>query len=218
MPRTRFFKLEQEKQDKICDVALQEFGTHGYEEASMNSIIKKSGISKGAMYYYFDNKRDIYIYSLVKITKSMGDFFPETFDHQSPEEFWDYMAKAGALKTEMITKEPVVFRFLKEFIYEYHKDPSPYLEITSFFIQMMRSIVEAGQKVGAIRTDLPLDLIVNLLFGMGLNLDAWLFSKNDSLENINIKSLVLGYLELLRGVFQPGFSIREGKLDIFNEC
>ena len=34
---------------------------HGFENASLNRIIKKAGISKGAMYYYFDDKMDLYI-------------------------------------------------------------------------------------------------------------------------------------------------------------
>ena len=60
MPRPRFHRLAAEKQAHILAVATTEFAEHGFDGASYNRIIEKAGLSKGAMYYYFDDKTDLY--------------------------------------------------------------------------------------------------------------------------------------------------------------
>ncbi|MGL1890391.1 MAG: TetR/AcrR family transcriptional regulator [Spirochaetaceae bacterium] len=54
------FKYEHE----LLESALSEFSSKSYDESSLNTIIKKSGMSKGAFYHHFKNKYDIYIYLL----------------------------------------------------------------------------------------------------------------------------------------------------------
>ena len=65
MPRPRFEKLPVEKQEQILEAAAKEFTAHGYDGASLNRILEEAGISKGAAYYYFDDKADLYATKLV---------------------------------------------------------------------------------------------------------------------------------------------------------
>src|SRR6185436_18353668 len=60
MARPRFEKLDPKLRASILNVAAIEFAEHGYEAASYNRIIELSGLSKGAIYYYFDDKEDLY--------------------------------------------------------------------------------------------------------------------------------------------------------------
>nr|WP_316047273.1 helix-turn-helix domain-containing protein [Planococcus glaciei] len=39
----KFINLDDKKKQKILDAALQEFAEHGYQQASTNRIVKKSG-------------------------------------------------------------------------------------------------------------------------------------------------------------------------------
>lgn len=61
----RFESLEESKQHKIRQAALEEFAAHGYEKASTNRIVKAAGIGKGMLFYYFTSKQELYEY-LVK--------------------------------------------------------------------------------------------------------------------------------------------------------
>ena len=54
------------RRDIVFEAALDEFTTNDYEKASLNTIIKKAGISKGVFYYHFENKESLYL-SLLKI-------------------------------------------------------------------------------------------------------------------------------------------------------
>jgi AcrR family transcriptional regulator len=61
MPRPRWATLEPERRTAILDVAAAEFAAHGFTDASYNRIIQRAGISKGAMYYYFDDQEDLFV-------------------------------------------------------------------------------------------------------------------------------------------------------------
>ena len=60
MPRPRFHKLPPLQQQAILRAAFDEFATHGFHSASLNRIIDAAGTSKGSMYYYFDDKEELY--------------------------------------------------------------------------------------------------------------------------------------------------------------
>jgi AcrR family transcriptional regulator len=47
------------RKQELLDTALQLFEQNGYENTSINDIIKKVGVTKGAFYYYFQSKEDI---------------------------------------------------------------------------------------------------------------------------------------------------------------
>lgn len=55
-----FITLNEEKRDRIINAALQEFASKGFALASTNEIVKKAGISKGALFHYFTSKEDLY--------------------------------------------------------------------------------------------------------------------------------------------------------------
>ena len=58
-PGTELFgKLAPEKQEKVFEAAVGEFASKGYRNASMNSLVKAAGISKGSIFQYFRTKRN----------------------------------------------------------------------------------------------------------------------------------------------------------------
>ncbi len=62
MPSERFFKLSEEKRDKVFRAALKEFCSEPMENISINRIIKEAGISRGSFYTYFLDKQDVLNY------------------------------------------------------------------------------------------------------------------------------------------------------------
>ncbi len=57
--------MRQSKQDQrkyqILDAALEVIVNKGYEGSSMSDIVKKSNLSKGAIYWYFKSKKEVYL-------------------------------------------------------------------------------------------------------------------------------------------------------------
>jgi AcrR family transcriptional regulator len=64
MPKDTFFNLPEDKRALICQVAIDEFAAHSFEQASINRVIAESGIAKGSFYQYFENKMDLFQYLL----------------------------------------------------------------------------------------------------------------------------------------------------------
>jgi AcrR family transcriptional regulator len=45
--------------DKIVDAAFQEIHRHGFQAASLSSILARTGLTKGALYHHFPTKTDL---------------------------------------------------------------------------------------------------------------------------------------------------------------
>ncbi len=55
-----FRSLSRDKQEKVLNAAVEEFALNGYRNASMNTLVKAAGISKGSLFQYFRNKRGLF--------------------------------------------------------------------------------------------------------------------------------------------------------------
>jgi len=64
----RIVKNPQERKKEFLETARKLFFTKGYEQTSVNAIIKEVGLSKGSFYYYFKSKEDL----LDELTKELS--------------------------------------------------------------------------------------------------------------------------------------------------
>jgi AcrR family transcriptional regulator len=55
-----FHALDSEKQKRIVNAALVEFGTKGFRRASTNAIAENAEIGKGMLFYYFGSKEALF--------------------------------------------------------------------------------------------------------------------------------------------------------------
>lgn len=60
----KFEKLDENKKNRIIEAAMNEFIKEGFNGASTNTIVKNAEISKGALFNYFENKENLYLYFL----------------------------------------------------------------------------------------------------------------------------------------------------------
>lgn len=51
---------EKATKEKLTECARQEFIEKGYMKASLRSICKKAGVTTGALYFFFENKEDLF--------------------------------------------------------------------------------------------------------------------------------------------------------------
>ena len=58
----QFYDLPQEKQMRIINAGLEVFSKNDYKHAVTDEIARKAGISKGLLFYYFHNKKSLYLY------------------------------------------------------------------------------------------------------------------------------------------------------------
>lgn len=64
MPSSTFFRLPEEKRQRLIDAAWVEFTQTRYTDASINRIIQSARIPRGSFYQYFVDKGDLFHYLL----------------------------------------------------------------------------------------------------------------------------------------------------------
>ena len=67
---------KKERQPQIMEAAMKVFTKKGYSNARMDDIVKESGLSKGAIYHYYEGKKEIFL-ALIEHweTQTFPDFY-----------------------------------------------------------------------------------------------------------------------------------------------
>jgi TetR/AcrR family transcriptional regulator len=105
-----FTRIPAEEQKNIVDACLEEFSLHGYQQASTNSMVKKAGIPKGTLFYFFGSKKNLYLYLLDQAILRYTDW---TKGHENvlPPDLFDRLLHNGRVRMEFVIKEPLLYRF-----------------------------------------------------------------------------------------------------------
>lgn len=107
-----FIALGKEKRDRIINAAMREFAAKGFKNASTNEIVKKAGISKGALFHYFTSKLDLYGF----LYRYSIDFFMETIEpriKKLPVDVFERWIAFAALKIEIAAQYPDMAEFMQ---------------------------------------------------------------------------------------------------------
>lgn len=177
-PRPRFAKLDADKQQRILEVALNEFVERGFEDASLNRIIEAAGISKGAMYYYFDDKADLFSTVFIKVMNDLMERFdphPEELDETT---FWPYLSHLMHEGTELMQRDPRLVALGRVYysLTAEMRERGPLAENLKEMLNWPRRLIIHGQKLGLVRRDLPVEVLLELLVAVDQVLDRWRFS------------------------------------------
>jgi TetR/AcrR family transcriptional regulator len=104
-------KLPTEKKQKIMLVCLEEFADKGYEGASTNDIVNKAGISKGILFHYFGNKKNLYLYVLDMTLDRVIDKFKTAYSAATTDLF-ERISLSGLIKLRLSLEEPLVYKLI----------------------------------------------------------------------------------------------------------
>ncbi len=112
------------------------FSVSGYKNASTEEIARKSGISKGLLFHYFESKRELFIY----LYNYCIDFLRKriTFEEREKKpDYFDFLFEAQEKKREVMKTHPYIFAFSSMVYY----DTAP--EISSLVKSTNREIIAA---------------------------------------------------------------------------
>ncbi|MGI5963953.1 MAG: TetR/AcrR family transcriptional regulator [Lawsonibacter sp.] len=74
MPTSTFFRLPEEKRQRLLDAAWEEFSSCSFADASINQIIHNAHIPRGSFYQYFQDKEELFWY----LMGSMREYFSQS--------------------------------------------------------------------------------------------------------------------------------------------
>jgi AcrR family transcriptional regulator len=201
MARNRFENLESEKQESILRAAGEEFAEKGFQAASINRIIKKSGMSKGSVYYYFEDKADLFATTLERsIQRLMDEIGWFSLEVLGPDEFWDALLELTHRTVDWAQRNDWWMKLGKAF---HRLQEEPGAEVAAGRVVEVgkgwwSSIIDRGQVLGVIRTDLPRDLLVEIVMGADQGGDRWMMEHWNRLSKEDVKGIVDARVDLLR--------------------
>lgn len=106
-----FESLPEEKRKKIIDACIEEFALNGYEKGSTNSIVKKADISKGLLFYYFGNKKNLFLYIFdYSVEYLLNKYYAVKCDE--PSDLFERLVWLSMLKMRMTYEEPLMSKML----------------------------------------------------------------------------------------------------------
>ncbi|MBN2800391.1 MAG: TetR/AcrR family transcriptional regulator [Deltaproteobacteria bacterium] len=203
MPKQRFQRLSSEKQERILKVAAEEFATHGFDGASYNQIIERAGVSKGAMYYYFEDKLDLYLTVLIPALEPLWDVLGEVPEVSEPEAFWGGIAERFELAMALFLGSPSLIGLVKSLAGVRGLGEAELHALYGRVYGWLAQLVAVGQGVGAVRTDLPPELLIQLVAAMGEAHDLWLAQRVESLSAAELAQTVPRLMDLIRRMVRP---------------
>ena len=168
MPRPRFARAPLDKRDALLDAAAQEFASQGYDDASVNRILLAAGFSKGAFYYYFDDKPDLAAAVLERECGRYLHLWADLKKPKHPEDFWREIhrileqgtaalrAKPGARIDAMLRIGTAIAR--NHDLAQRMMTPE-FREATAKLAEFWKH----GQEIGAVRVDLPVATLLAIL-------------------------------------------------------
>ena len=205
MPRPRFSKLPAKKRERILEAAAKEFAANGYDGASLNQILNQAGISKGAAYYYFDDKADLYVTTILHY---MQELMSETLSdpaHFTAANFWDELTAIYRHQFTSYAERPWVFGVVKaggslsiETLAQ-----GPLAELWQQAEFLLVQLLQRGRELGVIRTDLPEELLLSLVIAVDDAHDRWLFAHWSELSTADLEEAAGRIANMLRRLLAP---------------
>ena len=204
MPLARYESIDESLKTRILDVSKEEFGAHGYEGASYNKIIQKIGISKGSMYYYFENKEDLFLTCFLDEARLAGmlsfemNKISEVVDH---DVYWDSIKMISSQQWNDVLHHPLFMSLMRQLVslgsdHPIFRKLNAECEGLSEYGELM-SLLEHGVQIGAIRDDVPL----NVLIRMNTEYEVWLLQEIQE-ERLNEQQVVDKFFEMFKQLFE----------------
>ena len=205
MPTDKIKRMAGKKMDDIIRAAVTEFAKNSFEEASYNKIIKNAKIGKGTMYYYFQSKEDLFntiLSGTLQGIKSTLDPLPEPSEKEA---YWSDLESLIERFFLFAKAQPLVFRLLIKNIHpSFAKGPTS--KVLGSLDGWLLNYLEKGQRLGAIRGDLPCSLLGKVVWSTFDAATGWLMNMEDT-KPIENTALLIDLLS--RGLCPPSSSVAE---------
>lgn len=160
-----FTKTFEHKQ-KLLDAALEEFNAYGYEQASINRILDKAGMSKGQFYYHFKNKEALY-FALMElgIEKKLEYFASLNLLTDSPKDIFDLFKTQLRYGIAFAIEHPAIYQLSQALLKE--KGNPIYEKVMARYDfkenEVIGQLIEGAYARGEFRDDFPLGFVKQMI-------------------------------------------------------
>jgi AcrR family transcriptional regulator len=206
MPYARFERLPVEKRTKLLESAAQEFAKCGFEDASVNRILEQAQMSKGAVYYYFEDKVDLFC-TVVQYAIAQLHLIDTQVDMSqlTVKTFWPTFAELHRLPLLRSFEQPWLFGAVQAagHLSSAALQEEPLASIARQISAYAMAFVTRGQELGLIRHDLAVELLFDWIAALDHASDVWLLGRWEQLDRERIAEISDQTVDAMRHVLVP---------------
>jgi len=195
-------EYKQQKKVELLRVAKQVFIKKGYTNATMQDILDEAGVSRGALYAYFDNLEHVYIELLQH--EDQQDILCFTVDDEgtSWQQFTSWIDKQR-MQIKQIDQSLLAAN--SEFFLSIRDRKSSYPYITNRYqrlVEVLIAFIQTGTERGDLAPRFPADSISRYLISFidGLMLDTAHLGQDQTNVDEQCNMLLFSLKEMLRPV------------------
>lgn len=149
---------KQNMRERIIESAWNLFYEKGYEQTTINDIIKESGVSKGSFYYHFKGKE-----TLLNTLSTLLDRRYEELEKEIPKEMdaFEQLMFLNATMHQYI-EDHIDYNLLASlYAMQLTSEGSNLLDQNRYYFRLLNRIVDEGQKKGEITREKSIQEIVS---------------------------------------------------------
>ncbi|WP_214416128.1 TetR/AcrR family transcriptional regulator [Sphaerisporangium fuscum] len=157
---------------RLLGEATRLFAEKGFESTSVQEIVAAAGVTKGAMYHYFDSKDDLLREIYTRVLRLQMERLDRFADAPGPVAERVHAAAADVVATtvENLDDSKIFFRSMHQLAPETQK--AVRAERRRYH-ERFRDLIVEGQRTQVFRDDVQADLVVDFFFGSVHHLGTW---------------------------------------------
>ena len=189
----KFYALPEEKQNRIINAGFKVFAQNSYKKSPVNEIALEAGISKSLLFFYFKNKKDLYLFLLKKSEEITRKTLMESGVMQG-DDIFDMMYKGLLVKAKMMKDYPDMGNFSIKAYYE--KDPevvNEVREIIAPYTEMSSNTVLPPMDISKFKEGIDLRLMYQDMY-LASEGYLWRMQQTDELD---VDKMVEDYKEII---------------------
>lgn len=82
-----------ETRKKLIEVARRAFAEYGYTDTSMDKLTAEAGLTRGALYHHFGDKRGLFAAVVDQIDSQMAEYAQQHLEQ--PDDLWEGLLREG---------------------------------------------------------------------------------------------------------------------------
>lgn len=190
-----------ERRHRLTAASAAEFAERGFENASLNAIITRCGMSKSSFYYLFESKEQLFEFVVDELLRQFAEAVPIPSPHDfAGGDFWLRVESLFAEVVQAAAADPSLLALGRMF---YASAPAAARgPVTATLLRArgwLQELVRLGRAGHVIRDDLPESLQTDLAFAMLRTFDEWSVTNLDS--HADAEAWVAAQFAALKRVF-----------------
>lgn len=113
----KFYALPLEKQERIINAGFHVFANNSYKKSPVQEIAHAAGISKSLLFFYFRNKKELYLFLWQKAEEITLNTLKELKTDENAD-FFEKMYQSLLFKTKILKTYPDIMSFAIRVYYE----------------------------------------------------------------------------------------------------